>query len=103
MKIEYHDYDLATLLREARDSGLIYWEPNTARGHVAKADLLARIDAAIAAPAAENGRVGELTDEQVNAALVAYWGYPDVERDYTDKNREAMRRALIVALSESVS
>jgi hypothetical protein len=31
-------------LRDARDNGLIYWEPNTVRGAVAKSAMLARID-----------------------------------------------------------
>jgi hypothetical protein len=35
------------LLREVRDKGLIYWEPQTQRGTVAKADMLRRIDAAL--------------------------------------------------------
>lgn len=33
------------LLEEAREKGLIYWEPRTQRGHERKADMLARIDA----------------------------------------------------------
>ncbi|EPX84759.1 hypothetical protein [Salipiger mucosus] len=32
------------LLREARDQGLIYWEPNTTRGVIAQRDMVARID-----------------------------------------------------------
>jgi hypothetical protein len=35
------------LLTEARDKGLIYWEPNTRRGEERKAEMLDRIDAAI--------------------------------------------------------
>lgn len=35
------------LLRDARDKGLIYWEPNTDRGAERKADMVARIDALI--------------------------------------------------------
>jgi len=35
---------LEAALRDARHNGLIYWEPNTTRGHVAKAEMLARID-----------------------------------------------------------
>jgi sialic acid synthase SpsE len=31
-------------LRDARENGLIYWEPNTTRGATAKAAMLARID-----------------------------------------------------------
>jgi hypothetical protein len=38
-----HIVDLTEMLREVRDEGLIYWEPNTERGHVAKADMIARI------------------------------------------------------------
>ncbi len=38
---------LETLLTEARDKGLMYWEPNTLRGDERKADMLARIDAAL--------------------------------------------------------
>lgn len=34
-------------LREARDGGLIYWEPRSGHGVVAKAEMLARIDAAL--------------------------------------------------------
>lgn len=40
--------ELLATLKDARDNGLIYWEPNTERGHVAKALMLARIDAALA-------------------------------------------------------
>lgn len=40
--------DAKALLREVADKGLIYWEPNTERGHIAKADMLARIEAALA-------------------------------------------------------
>lgn len=40
--------ELLNLLIEARDKGLIYWEPNTSRGHERKADMLARMDRAIA-------------------------------------------------------
>lgn len=41
-------------LIDARDNGLIYWEPNTERGHQQKALMLGRIEAALAnAPAAE--------------------------------------------------
>lgn len=36
--------ETTALLREARDRGLIYWEPTTTRGAVAKSDMLARID-----------------------------------------------------------
>jgi len=39
---------LRKLLTEVRDRGLIYWEPNTARGRETKADMVARIDAALA-------------------------------------------------------
>ncbi len=38
---------LAKALRDAKDNGLIYWEPNTERGSVQKALMLARIDAAL--------------------------------------------------------
>jgi len=34
-------------LADARHNGLIYWSPNTERGHVAKAQMLARIDTAL--------------------------------------------------------
>ena len=40
-------HPLAELLHEVRDSGLIYWEPQTTRGAMAKADMIARIDAAL--------------------------------------------------------
>ena len=33
---------MANALREAMDRGLIYWEPVTTRGHLAKAAMLAR-------------------------------------------------------------
>lgn len=36
-------------LKDARDNGLIYWEPSTDRGHKQKAAMLKRINAAIAA------------------------------------------------------
>jgi MarR-like DNA-binding transcriptional regulator SgrR of sgrS sRNA len=36
---------LRDLLAHVRDKGLVYWEPNTARGRTAKATLHARIDA----------------------------------------------------------
>ena len=32
------------LLEEVKNAGLIYWEPNTDRGHVAKAMMISRID-----------------------------------------------------------
>lgn len=51
---------LRAALEEARHKGLIYWEPNTERGHVAKALMLARIDALI----------GETSDGP-------YWSSPD--------------------------
>jgi hypothetical protein len=35
-------------LTDARENGLIYWEPNTDRGYVAKAQMLARIDTVLA-------------------------------------------------------
>lgn len=45
---------LAGALEDARTNGLTYWEPQTERGHVAKAQMLARIEAALAAqPAAQ--------------------------------------------------
>lgn len=37
--------ELEAMLREVRDNGLIYWEPNTARGDVRKAEMMARIGA----------------------------------------------------------
>lgn len=40
--------DLLKLLKEAREKGLIYWKPNTSRGHERKADMFARIDQLIA-------------------------------------------------------
>jgi hypothetical protein len=39
--------DLTEMLREVRAKGLIYWEPNTERGHLAKASMLARISALV--------------------------------------------------------
>lgn len=33
-----------SLLREVNEKGLIYWEPNTYRGTMAKADMMVRID-----------------------------------------------------------
>lgn len=40
---------LVEALTEARHKGLIYWEPNTERGHVAKALMFVKIDAALQA------------------------------------------------------
>lgn len=40
--------DVLEALRDARDNGLIYWEPQSARGVEQKALMLARIDAALA-------------------------------------------------------
>lgn len=39
---------LTGLLRELRDNGLIYWEPQTTRGATNRSLMMARIDAAIA-------------------------------------------------------
>ena len=36
---------LRAALKDARDNGLTYWEPNTSRGHISKAEMIARIDA----------------------------------------------------------
>jgi hypothetical protein len=36
--------DLTEMLIEVRDEGLIYWEPNTERGRIAKARMLDRIN-----------------------------------------------------------
>jgi predicted DNA-binding protein (UPF0278 family) len=44
-KAEYNEARanaLEALLAEICESGLIYWEPNTNRGHVAKAEMLAK-------------------------------------------------------------
>jgi hypothetical protein len=38
---------LRALLAEASANGLIYWEPQTARGYAAKASLVSRIEDAI--------------------------------------------------------
>jgi hypothetical protein len=46
---------LEAMLRETLDKGLIYWEPQTARGAVAKADMKARI-AALLFSEADHGR-----------------------------------------------
>jgi hypothetical protein len=35
--------ELVALLREVQDRGLIYWEPNTARGYVSKAQMVEKI------------------------------------------------------------
>lgn len=40
---------LRDLLREVKEKGLIYWEPNTTRGHERKAEMISRIDLALAA------------------------------------------------------
>lgn len=40
--------EMLGLLKEVRDRGLIYWEPNTARGFETKALMLARVDGLIA-------------------------------------------------------
>jgi hypothetical protein len=45
----------AGLLREVRDEGLIYWEPNTVRGQQQKALMLSRIEAALSASPAVPG------------------------------------------------
>lgn len=42
------DDELLAALRDAADNGLIYWEPQTDRGHVAKAQMLARIRSLLA-------------------------------------------------------
>lgn len=47
--------DVLEALRDARNSGLIYWEPQTARGVEQKALMLARIDAALAKAAGTEG------------------------------------------------
>ncbi len=36
--------EAAKLLEEVKNAGLIYWEPNTERGHIAKAMMIARIE-----------------------------------------------------------
>jgi hypothetical protein len=36
--------DLECVLREARHNGLIYWEPQTTRGAVQRANMMSRID-----------------------------------------------------------
>ena len=36
--------DLECVLRDARHNGLIYWEPQTTRGAVQRAAMMARID-----------------------------------------------------------
>ena len=38
---------LKVLLTEALEQGLIYWEPQTERGHIAKAGMQSRIRAAL--------------------------------------------------------
>lgn len=38
---------LVAALTEARDNGLIYWEPRTERGYTAKMQMIARIDALV--------------------------------------------------------
>ncbi len=43
--------DMSLLLREVLDKGLIYWEPITERGHIAKADMIKRCEAALSAEA----------------------------------------------------
>jgi hypothetical protein len=40
--------DLRTILRDILDNGLIYWEPQTARGAVAKARMIANAEKAFA-------------------------------------------------------
>ncbi|WP_029002802.1 hypothetical protein [Azorhizobium doebereinerae] len=49
---------LRDLLHEIRRNGLIYWEPNTTRGRERKADMLARIDAALKAAGIPDGSEG---------------------------------------------
>ena len=41
--------ELRLALLDARTNGLIYWEPQTVRGHTEKAAMLARIDALLSA------------------------------------------------------
>ena len=41
--------ELTFALLDARANGLIYWEPQTVRGHREKAAMLARIDALLSA------------------------------------------------------
>lgn len=36
--------DTKALLTEILDNGLIYWDPTTARGHVAKAEMIRKIN-----------------------------------------------------------
>jgi len=44
---------LRETLKDVRERGLIYWEPNTERGHITKATMLARIDTVLSStPAA---------------------------------------------------
>jgi hypothetical protein len=45
--------DIRALLWEARHNGLIYWEPQTARGHEMKALMLAKIDKMMEKPDGE--------------------------------------------------
>lgn len=39
---------LREALEDARNNGLIYWEPRTERGYASRAQMLSRIDAALA-------------------------------------------------------
>lgn len=43
-KMSEREKNLSAMLEECRNKGLTYWEPNTSRGHVQKADMIKRID-----------------------------------------------------------
>jgi len=36
--------EMHEMLEEVRDHGLVYWEPNTQRGHIRKTEMLGRIN-----------------------------------------------------------
>jgi hypothetical protein len=48
VRLEARVKELETLLAEANAKGLIYWEPQTTRGHINKAELVSRIEQALA-------------------------------------------------------
>jgi hypothetical protein len=43
-RLRAHVAELEGALRDARHNGLIYWEPQTTRGAVGRAAMMARID-----------------------------------------------------------
>lgn len=57
-----HCADFIELLKKVRDTGLVYWEPNTSRGDERRDDMIRRIDQ-ICTPGADEA-VEEVTDAE---------------------------------------